>query len=76
MTKRSPPRQTHGFHNDTTPRYDEEAAKLAWLRRSKRKVNRDNSRFVKGAETREQSSSLTDYKPSPTEPTRTCRRYS
>jgi len=22
----------HGFHNDTTPRYDEAAAKLAWLR--------------------------------------------
>ena len=22
----------HGFHNDTTPRYDEEAAKLAWSR--------------------------------------------
>jgi len=22
----------HGFHNDTTPRYDEEAAKLAWVR--------------------------------------------
>ena len=22
----------HGFHNDTTPRYDEEAAKLAWRR--------------------------------------------
>lgn len=22
----------HGFHNDTTPRYDEEAAKLAWER--------------------------------------------
>jgi carboxymethylenebutenolidase len=22
----------HGFHNDTTPRYDEEAAKLAWAR--------------------------------------------
>lgn len=22
----------HGFHNDTTPRYDEKAAKLAWLR--------------------------------------------
>jgi dienelactone hydrolase len=20
----------HGFHNDTTPRYDEAAAKLAW----------------------------------------------
>ena len=23
---------THGFHNDTTPRYDEAAAKLAWSR--------------------------------------------
>ena len=22
----------HGFHNDTTPRYDEAAAKLAWDR--------------------------------------------
>ena len=22
----------HGFHNDTTPRYDEAAAKLAWSR--------------------------------------------
>jgi carboxymethylenebutenolidase len=22
----------HGFHNDTTPRYDETAAKLAWTR--------------------------------------------
>jgi carboxymethylenebutenolidase len=22
----------HGFHNDTTPRYDEAAAKLAWAR--------------------------------------------
>ena len=22
----------HGFHNDTTPRYDEAAAKLAWQR--------------------------------------------
>jgi len=22
----------HGFHNDTTPRYDEKAAKLAWQR--------------------------------------------
>ena len=22
----------HGFHNDTTPRYDDEAAKLAWTR--------------------------------------------
>ncbi len=24
--------QQHGFHNDTTPRYDETAAKLAWTR--------------------------------------------
>jgi carboxymethylenebutenolidase len=24
--------KNHGFHNDTTPRYDEEAAKLAWSR--------------------------------------------
>ncbi len=22
----------HGFHNDTTPRYDENAAELAWQR--------------------------------------------
>ena len=22
----------HGFHNDTTPRYDEKAAELAWTR--------------------------------------------
>ena len=22
----------HGFHNDTTPRYDKEAAELAWSR--------------------------------------------
>ena len=22
----------HGFHNDTTPRYDEASAKLAWTR--------------------------------------------
>ena len=22
----------HGFHNDTTPRYDDAAAKLAWQR--------------------------------------------
>ena len=22
----------HGFHNDTTPRYDEAAAELAWQR--------------------------------------------
>ena len=26
------PNAYHGFHNDTTPRYDEEAAKLAWSR--------------------------------------------
>ena len=26
------PGVNHGFHNDTTPRYDEEAAKLAWQR--------------------------------------------
>ena len=26
------PQTNHGFHNDTTPRYDEEAAKLAWKR--------------------------------------------
>jgi carboxymethylenebutenolidase len=26
------PKANHGFHNDTTPRYDEEAAKLAWQR--------------------------------------------
>jgi len=26
------PGANHGFHNDTTPRYDEKAAKLAWLR--------------------------------------------
>ena len=26
------PDTQHGFHNDTTPRYDEEAAKLAWER--------------------------------------------
>ena len=25
-------RKQHGFHNDTTPRYDETAAKLAWTR--------------------------------------------
>ena len=25
-------RANHGFHNDTTPRYDEAAAKLAWER--------------------------------------------
>ena len=26
------PNVNHGFHNDTTPRYDEHAAKLAWSR--------------------------------------------
>ena len=26
------PETQHGFHNDTTPRYDEDAAKLAWRR--------------------------------------------
>jgi carboxymethylenebutenolidase len=26
------PNANHGFHNDTTPRYDEAAAKLAWER--------------------------------------------
>ena len=26
------PSTQHGFHNDTTPRYDEAAAKLAWKR--------------------------------------------
>jgi len=26
------PKANHGFHNDTTPRYDEPAAKLAWQR--------------------------------------------
>ena len=26
------PGVNHGFHNDTTPRYDEAAAKLAWTR--------------------------------------------
>jgi carboxymethylenebutenolidase len=26
------PNTEHGFHNDTTPRYDEAAAKLAWSR--------------------------------------------
>mgnify|MGYP006300207435 FL=1 len=26
------PGVNHGFHNDTTPRYDEQAAKLAWKR--------------------------------------------
>ena len=26
--------RNHGFHNDTTPRYDEKAAKLAWSARS------------------------------------------
>ena len=26
------PEVNHGFHNDTTPRYDKEAATLAWKR--------------------------------------------
>lgn len=26
------PATNHGFHNDTTPRFDEEAARLAWDR--------------------------------------------
>jgi len=26
------PNTNHGFHNDTTPRYDEAAGKLAWSR--------------------------------------------
>jgi carboxymethylenebutenolidase len=26
------PDVNHGFHNDTTPRYDKEAAVLAWQR--------------------------------------------
>ena len=26
------PHTQHGFHNDTTPRYDEAAAKLSWQR--------------------------------------------
>ena len=26
------PNTQHGFHNDTTPRYDDAAAKLAWSR--------------------------------------------
>ena len=26
------PGVNHGFHNDSTPRYDEAAAKLAWQR--------------------------------------------
>ena len=26
------PKTNHGFHNDTTPRYDEAAAKMAWQR--------------------------------------------
>ena len=26
------PRTQHGFHNDTTPRYDEAAARQAWER--------------------------------------------
>ncbi len=31
-TMRMYPGTQHGFHNDTTPRYDEKAAKLAWTR--------------------------------------------
>lgn len=31
-TARTYPGTQHGFHNDTTPRYDERAAKLAWKR--------------------------------------------
>jgi carboxymethylenebutenolidase len=31
-TMRMYPGTQHGFHNDTTPRYDEAAAKLAWQR--------------------------------------------
>ncbi|MEO6065122.1 MAG: dienelactone hydrolase family protein [Lysobacterales bacterium] len=27
-----PPGTEHGFHNDTTPRYDEDAAREAWRR--------------------------------------------
>ena len=26
------PKVNHGFHNDSTPRYDEKAANLAWDR--------------------------------------------
>ena len=26
------PKANHGFHNDTTPRYNEKQAKLAWKR--------------------------------------------
>ena len=26
------PNTQHGFHNETTPRYDEAAARLAWSR--------------------------------------------
>ncbi len=26
------PNVNHGFHNDTTPRYDKEAAELSWTR--------------------------------------------
>ncbi len=32
FTEQVYPDVNHGFHNDTTPRYDEEAAKLAWER--------------------------------------------
>jgi len=31
-TSYSYPDTQHGFHNDTTPRYDPEAADLAWRR--------------------------------------------
>lgn len=31
-TARIYPGVNHGFHNDTTPRYDPEAAELAWSR--------------------------------------------
>src|SRR4029077_14141934 len=37
----------HGFHNDTTPRYDEAAAKLAW----QRTVDFFN-KYLKGSATR------------------------
>ena len=30
----------HGFHNDTTPRYDSEAAELAWQRTIQFFINR------------------------------------
>ena len=31
-TRRGHPGTRHGFHNDSTPRYDEAAANLAWER--------------------------------------------